>query len=288
MATRRGLQVLASEADVALLDIEMPGLDGIAATVAVREQALLPGAGGHHLRASGLPAPRDGRRRERVHGQGRPGGAARRRDPAGAGGAAGRRPVTRGGDPGDRREPPDRPGARRSGWRRGRAAPLRTSLVPSSLSEGTVRNYLSAAISKTRARTRAEAVRLATEQGWLDCGCAGRQWRGDDRMAAAGAGGRARRARADGRHHEPRVPPPGARAGPSGPRRRHRRRGWASTSPRWSQRGPWSSATPRPSRWSRRTRTRARAASSCTASTPPSSAMRCGCSSTRTAPTTST
>lgn len=35
------------------------------------------------------------------------------------------------------------------------------------LSEGTVRNHLSAAIGKTRARTRAEAVRLAAEQGWL-------------------------------------------------------------------------------------------------------------------------
>jgi two-component system response regulator DesR len=35
------------------------------------------------------------------------------------------------------------------------------------LSEGTVRNHLSAAIGKTSARTRAEAVRLADERGWL-------------------------------------------------------------------------------------------------------------------------
>jgi two-component system response regulator DesR len=35
------------------------------------------------------------------------------------------------------------------------------------LSEGTVRNHLSAAIGKTGARTRAEAVRLAEEAGWL-------------------------------------------------------------------------------------------------------------------------
>ena len=35
------------------------------------------------------------------------------------------------------------------------------------LSEGTVRNYLSSAIGKTGARTRAEAVRLAEEAGWL-------------------------------------------------------------------------------------------------------------------------
>lgn len=35
------------------------------------------------------------------------------------------------------------------------------------LSEGTVRNYLSSAIGKTGARTRAEAVRVADENGWL-------------------------------------------------------------------------------------------------------------------------
>jgi two-component system response regulator DesR len=35
------------------------------------------------------------------------------------------------------------------------------------LAEGTVRNYLSAAIVKAGARNRAEAVRVADEQGWL-------------------------------------------------------------------------------------------------------------------------
>ncbi len=35
------------------------------------------------------------------------------------------------------------------------------------LAPGTVRNHLSAAIGKTGARTRAEAVRLAEENGWL-------------------------------------------------------------------------------------------------------------------------
>jgi two-component system response regulator DesR len=35
------------------------------------------------------------------------------------------------------------------------------------LSEGTVRNHLSSAIGKTGARTRAEAVRLAEDAGWL-------------------------------------------------------------------------------------------------------------------------
>jgi len=35
------------------------------------------------------------------------------------------------------------------------------------LSEGTVRNYLSSAIGKIGARTRAEAVRRAEDDGWL-------------------------------------------------------------------------------------------------------------------------
>jgi two-component system response regulator DesR len=35
------------------------------------------------------------------------------------------------------------------------------------LSEGTVRNYLSACIGKTGARNRAEALRIASERGWL-------------------------------------------------------------------------------------------------------------------------
>jgi len=35
------------------------------------------------------------------------------------------------------------------------------------LSEGTVRNYLSAAIAKTGARNRTEATRIADDRGWL-------------------------------------------------------------------------------------------------------------------------
>jgi two-component system response regulator DesR len=35
------------------------------------------------------------------------------------------------------------------------------------LSEGTVRNYLSACIQKTGARNRVEALRIADERGWL-------------------------------------------------------------------------------------------------------------------------
>ena len=36
-----------------------------------------------------------------------------------------------------------------------------------SLSEGTVRNHLSAAMGKLGAVSRAEAVRIATDNGWL-------------------------------------------------------------------------------------------------------------------------
>jgi two-component system response regulator DesR len=35
------------------------------------------------------------------------------------------------------------------------------------LSEGTVRNHLSSVIGKTGARTRADALRIATERGWI-------------------------------------------------------------------------------------------------------------------------
>ena len=35
------------------------------------------------------------------------------------------------------------------------------------LGEGTVRNYLSAAIAKTGVRNRIEAIRVADERGWL-------------------------------------------------------------------------------------------------------------------------
>ncbi|HMH58679.1 MAG TPA: DNA-binding response regulator, partial [Galbitalea sp.] len=35
------------------------------------------------------------------------------------------------------------------------------------LSEGTVRNYLSGAMSKTAARNRMEALRIADDRGWL-------------------------------------------------------------------------------------------------------------------------
>lgn len=160
-------QVLASEADVALLDIEMPGLDGIAATVALREQrpscrvlvvttfgrpgylrrAMAAGASGFMVKDAPAEQLADAIRRVRA--------GLRVVDPSLAAEtlATGESPLT------DRER--DALVAAREG---GTVADIARAL---SLSEGTVRNYLSAAISKTRARTRAEAVRLATEQGWL-------------------------------------------------------------------------------------------------------------------------
>jgi two-component system response regulator DesR len=44
------------------------------------------------------------------------------------------------------------------------AADIATKLF---LSEGTVRNHLSSAISKTGVRNRVEALRVAEERGWL-------------------------------------------------------------------------------------------------------------------------
>jgi two-component system response regulator DesR len=41
------------------------------------------------------------------------------------------------------------------------------------LSEGTIRNHLSAAIQKVGAHNRAEAVRIAQEKGWLEPGVVG-------------------------------------------------------------------------------------------------------------------
>ena len=78
--------------DVALLDVEMPGLDGIGATGAPRGAAVVPGAGRDHVRPARLPAPRHGRRGQRVRGQGHPGPAAGRRGPPGRLRAPGGRP----------------------------------------------------------------------------------------------------------------------------------------------------------------------------------------------------
>jgi len=153
--------------DVALLDVEMPGLDGIAATRALRaavpgcrvlvvttfgrpgylRRALEAGASGFVVKDT--PARQLADAVRRVH------AGLRVVDPALAAEslAAGESPLT------------EREGEVLRAARDGATvADLAAALH---LSEGTVRNHLSSAIGKTGARTRAEAVRLAEEAGWL-------------------------------------------------------------------------------------------------------------------------
>ena len=157
----------AARPDVALLDVEMPGLDGIAATAALRaalpscrvlvvttfgrpgylRRALEAGASGFVVKDT--PARQLADAVRRVH------AGLRVVDPALAAEslAAGPSPLTS-------RETDVLRAARDGGTVADLAAALH-------LSEGTVRNHLSAAMGKTGARTRAEAVRLAEDAGWL-------------------------------------------------------------------------------------------------------------------------
>ncbi len=167
----RGDEVVAAarehRPDVALLDVEMPGMDGIAAAAALR--SAMPGCRVLMVTTFGRP------------------GYLRRAMAAGASGfvvkdtparqladavrriAAGLRVV----DPtlaaetlasGDSPLTPREADVLRTAREGGTAADVAGQL---GLSEGTVRNHLSSAIGKTGARTRAEAVRLADENGWL-------------------------------------------------------------------------------------------------------------------------
>ena len=153
--------------DVALLDVEMPGLDGIEATAALR--AAVPGcrvlmvttfgrpgylrrameAGASGFVVKDTPARQLAEAVRRVHAGLRVVDASLAAETL----ASGVSPLTA-------REA-DVLRAARAG---GTVADLATSVH---LSEGTVRNHLSAAIGKTGARTRAEAVRIAEENGWL-------------------------------------------------------------------------------------------------------------------------
>ena len=162
------LELLRStEVDVALVDVEMPGMDGIALTAAIKadhpgvrvlivttfgrpgylRRALRAGADGFVVKDT--PARRLADAVRRVH------AGLRVVDPvlAAEGLVAGESPLTA-------RETD----VLREAATGGTVADLARTLQ---LSEGTVRNHLSAAIGKTGARTRAEAARLAQENGWL-------------------------------------------------------------------------------------------------------------------------
>ncbi|MFE5335848.1 response regulator transcription factor [Isoptericola sp. NPDC056573] len=153
--------------DVALLDVEMPGLDGIAAAAVLRRElpscrslvvttfgrpgylrrALDAGASGFVVKDT--PAEQLADAVRRVH------AGLRAVDPdlAVASLAVGASPLTE-------RERHVLALAADGGT-------VAQVAAEAFLSEGTVRNYLSAAIGKTGARTRAEAVRIAQDNGWL-------------------------------------------------------------------------------------------------------------------------
>ena len=159
--------VLEHRPDVALLDVEMPGLDGISAAAEVRRvspatrvlivttfgrpgflrRALQAGASGFVVKDT--PASQLADAVRRIH-QG-----LRVVDPALATDSllAGESPLT----------------ARESDVLRAARDGSSVAAIARKLflSEGTVRNHLSAAIGKTGARNRAEAVRLAEDRGWL-------------------------------------------------------------------------------------------------------------------------
>jgi two-component system, NarL family, response regulator DesR len=153
--------------DVALVDIEMPGLDGLAATATLTSAAPPgPSAGPDHVRTTGLPSASDGGRSPGLRGEGHPGRPVGRCRPSGV--------------PGERVVDP----ALAASTLAGGVSPLtgreRDVLVASRdgatvsdiaqrlfLSEGTVRNYLSSSIAKTGSRNRVEALRIAEQSGWL-------------------------------------------------------------------------------------------------------------------------
>jgi two-component system response regulator DesR len=167
----RGDEVLAaaraSEPDVALLDIEMPGRDGIAVAGELAQE--LPGVRTLILTTFGRPGYlrralengargfllKDAPARELAAAIRTVVGGGRAIDPALAAAT-----ITEGESPLTGREHD----VLRAAMRHDTAADIAAALY---LSEGTVRNYLSAAIQKLGARNRREAIAHAVEKGWL-------------------------------------------------------------------------------------------------------------------------
>ncbi len=159
--------VVEYSADVAMLDVEMPGLDGISAAAAVRraapscrvlmvttfgrpgylKRAMQAGASGFVVKDT--PARQLAEAVRRVH------RGLRVVDPALAAES-----LTSGDSPLTLRETE----VLRAAAAGGTVGDIAKAAI---LSEGTVRNYLSAAMAKTGGRTRAEAVRIAADNGWL-------------------------------------------------------------------------------------------------------------------------
>ncbi|KTS92032.1 MerR family transcriptional regulator [Microbacterium testaceum] len=157
----------ASEATVALLDIEMPGIDGIAAASLLRSEvpgcralivttfgrpgylarAMQAGASGFVVKDTPAAELADAVRRVSL--------GLRVVDPALAAES-----LAQGDSPLTERET-DVLAAARDG---GSIADIARTVH---LSEGTVKNHLSSAIGKTGGRNRADAVRVAVERGWL-------------------------------------------------------------------------------------------------------------------------
>jgi two-component system response regulator DesR len=160
-------QALATQPDVALLDIEMPGLDGL--SVASELHARLPacrilmlttfGRPGYLRRAMESGAAgfllKDAPPDELAHAIRRAVAGERVVDPTLALSA-----LSEGASPLTERE--------REVLRAARfGASIADIAAQLALSEGTVANYFSAAMQKTGARNRVEAAHLAEEKGWL-------------------------------------------------------------------------------------------------------------------------
>ena len=153
--------------DVALLDIEMPGMDGIEAAAALRREA--PSCTPLILTTFGRPAylrrameagaagflVKDAPAERLANAIRRAAAGERVVDPELAAAALA--------DP----ESPFTPREREVLEASAGGAPISEIAGRLFLSEGTVRNYLSAAIGKAGARNRIEAVRIAREKGWV-------------------------------------------------------------------------------------------------------------------------